>query len=265
MRQGKCFTEDENEVASLLFRVAKTLMASGAHTARIVNTLTRFANGFGFDVDIFITYGGITFTLFHKDDPKISCVKSHSISIHGVNLSLVAAIGHLSWDVLEKETTLKQVVARLDELEKKPRYSRLTTLAMVSLADGAFCKLFGGDYYGMFLAFVATFIGLFVRQKTLKANLFISVTLASFTASTIASVGVIYNLGETSHIALATTVLFLIPGVPLISAGLDILEGHVSTGIARAFTASGIIASIAAGIMCAMFLLGLGAWKNFMV
>ena len=51
--------------------------------------------------------------------------------------------------------------------------------------------------------------------------------ICSFIASLIASAGFRFHLGTTPETALGTSVLFLIPGVPLINSIFDLLEGHV--------------------------------------
>ena len=52
----------------------------------------------------------------------------------------------------------------------------------------------------------------------------------------------------TSEIAMATSVLYLVPGVPLINGVIDVVEGYVLTGFARLTEASLLIVSIAIGL-----------------
>ena len=52
----------------------------------------------------------------------------------------------------------------------------------------------------------------------------------------------------TSDVAIATSVLFLIPGVPLINGVIDIVEGHILNGIARLTSALMLIVCIAIGL-----------------
>ena len=77
---------------------------------------------------------------------------------------------------------------------------------------------------------------------------------AAFCASLTASCGVILHLGTTPQTALAVSVLFLIPGIPLINAVQDILDGHVLMGIVRAVQAGMLIAAIALGLSLTMLL-----------
>ena len=65
-------------------------------------------------------------------------------------------------------------------------------------------------------------------------------------ASLCASTALIFD--TTSEIALATSVLYLVPGVPLINGVIDIVEGYILTGFARLVQASLLIVCIAIGL-----------------
>ena len=57
---------------------------------------------------------------------------------------------------------------------------------------------------------------------------------ASFVASGISGLGVLFDVGQSPTIAVATSVLFLIPGVPMINGIIDLMHGHIIVGQARA-------------------------------
>ena len=82
-------------------------------------------------------------------------------------------------------------------------------------------------------------------------------TTSAFVASMFAGMGYVLHIGHTPEIALASSVLFLIPGVPLINSILDILQGHILTGIARLVNATSLIVCIAIGLFTSMLILGL--------
>ena len=80
--------------------------------------------------------------------------------------------------------------------------------------------------------------------------------VCAFIASLIAGLGFRYHWGTTEDIALGTSVLFLIPGVPLINSIIDILEGHVLVGWSRAINAFILIICIALGLSMTLLILG---------
>jgi len=111
----------------------------------------------------------------------------------------------------------------------------------------------------MLVAFVATFVGLFVRQEAIrvKFNPYVSVFFAAFAASFIAGLAEHYNIGEDPHKAFATSVLFLVPGVPLINSVTDLMDGNIQNGIVRAVNGLLIAFAIAMGLYGAKMILNL--------
>ena len=114
------------------------------------------------------------------------------------------------------------------------------------------------DLSAMGLVWIATLAGFFIRQELTKLQLnhMVIFIICSFIASLTAALGVFCNLGTTQDIALGTSVLFLIPGVPLINSILDILEGHVLVGLSRTINATILIICIALGLSMTLLILG---------
>jgi len=86
--------------------------------------------------------------------------------------------------------------------------------------------------------------------------------VSAFVATTLASLGVILEFGEHPQIALAASVLLLVPGFPLINAVSDVLKGHVNTGIARWVFASILSLSASLGIVASMSMTGVAGWLS---
>ena len=85
-----------------------------------------------------------------------------------------------------------------------------------------------------------------------KINHYIIFIVSAFIASLCASVSLLFDI--TSEIAIATSVLYLVPVVPLINGVIDIVEGYVLTGFARLTQASLLIVSIAIGLSFTLLL-----------
>ena len=115
------------------------------------------------------------------------------------------------------------------KLTAKPRMDPMFVLMVVGLANASFCKLFNGDWVAVGIVFTSTLAGFSARQQLTKAgvNHFIIFILSAF---------------------VATSVLFLVPGVPLINGVIDIVEGHVLIGCSRLIGALLLILCIAVGL-----------------
>ena len=108
----------------------------------------------------------------------------------------------------------------------------------------------------MLVAFISTFAGryIFVFISKKKYNVYIRVFLAAFIASMLAAIGVVYNIGENPQTALATSVLFLIPGVALINSFTDLLDNNVLNGMVRFATGIMTVLVIALGLFLTMII-----------
>lgn len=69
-----------------------------------------------------------------------------------------------------------------------------------------------------------------------------------------------YSLGNDPHIALASSVLLLVPGFPLINSLADILKGYVNMGIGRWTIATVLTFGACLGIVFALNLLNIVSW-----
>ena len=104
------------------------------------------------------------------------------------------------------------------------------------------------------IVFLSTMAGFFVRSRMQHygINHFIQFTVSAFVASLCASSALLFD--ATAEIAIATSVLYLIPGVPLINGVIDVLEGHTLTGETRLVQAFLLIICIAVGLSFSLFL-----------
>lgn len=244
-----------NKLCKLLLEIGALLMSSGANSSRIRITITRIANSYGYNAELLITHRALMLTLFDEEkDYFFSRLKR--TSPHGANFKMVSGISRMSWKIVEEKWDLNQIQQELERLKSLPHYSRLTTLLMVGLAGASFCRLFGGSYIDMLIAFSATVAGLFIRQEAVKKafNPYLAIFFAALSSSVIAGATVKLQLGTHPDFAFATSVLYLIPGIPLINSLSDLLDGNLMNGIVRGMNGLIIALSIATGLLCAILM-----------
>ncbi|WP_207424462.1 threonine/serine ThrE exporter family protein [Desertivirga brevis] len=243
------------ELGATLLNIGALLMVSGASTARIRNTITRIATSFGYNADMLISQRTLMLSLYDEDNNYFFNSLKRT-SPHGVNFRVLSGISRMSWQVLDEKWTVKQINEEVDRLVTLPHYRRLLVLALVGLAGSSFCRVAGGDAIDMLVVFIATFSGLFVRQQSLKKgfNPYMCIYFASFTASFIAGPLVRFGTGHFQEHAFATSVLFLIPGVPLINSFSDMIEGNSQNGLIRGLNGFIISFAIALGMLTSMLI-----------
>jgi uncharacterized membrane protein YjjP (DUF1212 family) len=241
--------------ANLLLEISSLLMVSGANTNRVNLSIDRFATALHVKASSLISHKTIIMTLT-DEETNSGCTRVQNIPPYLINFSIISAISKASWNATEENWSLEKISDEIETIKKLNRYPRLVILIAVSLAGAGFCNIFKGDYLNMFVAFMSTFIGLYIFQEThkLKYNLYIRIFLGSFIASVIASVGILYHIGAHPQAALATSILFLVPGVPLINSFTDLMDNNILNGMVRFTTGSMIVLAMSIGLFLAMYL-----------
>jgi uncharacterized membrane protein YjjP (DUF1212 family) len=246
---------ETQELGSLLLEIGALLMSSGASTARVRITIDRIAAVFGFNADLFITHRALTLTLNNNNKEQLFNSLKRT-SPHGVNFKLVSGISRMSWRIVEEKWSIEQIRTDLKRLQSLPHFPRWMVLSFVSLAGASFCRLTGGGAVEMLITFVATLVGLFVRQEAHKHkyNPYLCVFFGALTASLLAGFFTRFNFGFHVEHAFATSVLFLIPGIPLINTFTDLIDGNILNGIIRWVHGLFIAFMIALGLLIAIYI-----------
>lgn len=244
---------DQYELGEMLLEIGSLLMVSGANTERIKITIDRIGSAFGCFSDLLVTNHALMLTLTYPDNHKVFTSVKWVPGMH-LNFNLVSDISTMSWQIVLEKWTVERVNQEIQALNRKPLYPRYLVLLLVALAGASFCRLFGGNLTEMVAVFVATFCGLYVRQEAikLKFNFYVSIFFASATASLVAGSYFYFHPAEVFSHAFSTSVLFLIPGVPMIHAISDLLDGNTLNGVTRGVNVLIMAFAIALGLMVAL-------------
>ena len=220
------------------------LMGAGVHTSRVVRNTKRIGEAFGLDVKLSVFHRNIILTIIDKETNE-ACNEVIDIPAHPISFEHNSELSALSWEAVDNHLSLKD---KYKKIISAPRIHPLFVLLLVGFANASFCKLFGGDLISMGIVFSATITGFYLKQQmqAKKINHYVVFIVSAFVASLCASTALIFD--TTSEIAMATSVLYLVPGVPLINGVIDVVEGYVLTGFARLTEASLLIVSIAIGL-----------------
>ncbi|MDD6210946.1 MAG: threonine/serine exporter family protein [Bacteroidales bacterium] len=247
------------EISDLLQDFATSLMGAGTHTSRVDHIVSRIADTFGYDLNMTIFQKTVMMTITDQHDTTVRNTSVKRIKPLALNFKIVSELSKLSWDIYDQKLSLTESRERYIEIVSAPRMSRWWVLVLVACANASFCRLFSGDGIAMALVFAGTLVGFFIRQEMMNRHLnhLLVFIVSSFVASMIAGIDYFYGLGSTPDIALATSVLYLIPGVPLINSAIDLIEGHVVVGITRLVNAGILIICIALGLLSTLMILGI--------
>lgn len=243
------------ELGDTLLHIGALLLGAGASTGRTRNTIIRISDSFGYNTEFVISNRTLLLTLSDENNEYFFNSLKRS-SPHGVNFKLLSGISRLSWQVVEDKLTVSQINDQLGRLIALPHYPRWIVLVLVGLAGSSFCRVNGGEVLDMLAVFAATATGLFVRQETTKMrfNPYMCVYFSALCASMIAGAALKFGEGYIHEQAFATSVLYLIPGVPLINTFSDMIEGNLQNAIIRGMNGLIISFSIGLGLLTSIFI-----------
>ena len=250
----------QQEVCDFLADYAAVLLGCGATCIRIHKNVMRIAQALDVTCNLVVLPSNIILTLNHtQDDQTVTCQSMRPIRHTGINYEINTNLSKLSWDVFEKRITIKEAQKRFTEILNRPRISPYIVLVLASAANASFCRLFGGDAASMALVFFATLVGFRLKQVMLNDHIDVRLTMiaSAFFAAVIGAGGYVFNIGSTPELALGTSVLFLIPGIPYINATSDLLDGHYLCSFARFLDAATLTACISLGLCGSLLLLHL--------
>lgn len=245
--------DDLYNVGEFITEYTSHMMGCGIHTSRVIRSARRIGEAFGYSINISIFPKSIILTLRDRDTHDYY---SEVITIQALPISFEhnSELSALSWEIHDEHLPLDVIWEKYKRIISAPKLSPYLVLLLVGFANASFCRLFGGDWTSMGIVFVATLVGMFLKQRMMATSLnhYIIFIVSAFVASMIASTTLWMN--TTSDIALATSVLYLVPGVPLINGVIDVVEGHTLTGFARLIQAAILIICIAIGLSFTLML-----------
>jgi uncharacterized membrane protein YjjP (DUF1212 family) len=245
------------DIIDLSLWVGQLLLQHGADAERVEETIHRFGTALGCDwVDVLVSPNVIAITTTSGEEFRTKIRRVLNI---GVNMYMISAMNRLSRRVTAGELDRFQARSEIVRINNTPpQYNRWSVVLMVGLACGAFSQLFGGDGPVFVVTFVASSIAMVVRQELTRHhfNPLLVVIATAFVAGVIASSAVHWHLGAQPELALAASVLLLVPGVQLINSAEDLIKGHSVIGLTRGLVGGLVSLAIALGLALAFQLAG---------
>lgn len=241
------------EVCLFLTEYAERLLGCGATCMRIEKNIDRMAATFGKKVEITIMPRHIHMTVWHPgcDDiyTSISTVKATPISY-----SLNTRLSELSWEIADNNLPLREAERKFSEIVKADKENPWHVLLLASLANACFCGIFGGDWIAMAIVFVATATGFNLKQVLARRHIDARVIffLCAFVSAVIGATDYIFPLSTTPAIAVGTSVLYLVPGIPFLNSFNDMLYKHYICATCRFIDAIVLTGCLSLGLLLAL-------------
>lgn len=247
--------EAQTELTRIAVKAGQLLHQHGAECRLVEQTTQRIGVALGADsIELSVTPEAIVITSLFAGNCVTTTRRCYD---RGINMQMVCDVLRICVMAEKQLLDSEQVKDRLNRLTPF-KYNRWLVVLMIGFSCASFSHFFGGDLAVYLTTFVASASAMIVRQELAHRhhNPFINFALAAFIATTIAGLGVKFQFGEHPEIAMAASVLLLVPGFPLINAVSDILKGYMAMGIARWVFASLLTTSVSIGIVASVTLMG---------
>ena len=251
-------TVSGNLAGNFLAEYAALLLCSGATCARIEKNVGRMAATWGLQ-------SGITI-LPHHVTLSIRADKEHGGTFVGetgpasISFNKITRLSQLSWEVADHKLDLDETERKYRCICKTSPADRWWVLFAVSCANAAFCRLFSGDMVATAIVALSTLCGYYLKQELLarKIDVRLVFMLCAFISSVLACADFLFSLGQTPQIAVGTSVLYLVPGIPFLNSFSDMLDHHYICFFGRLMDAIVLTASLSIGLCAGMWLMQIG-------
>jgi uncharacterized membrane protein YjjP (DUF1212 family) len=241
-----------DDVGKLSLSVGKLLLETGASARRVHEAVEAISGGFGCELaETYCQHAAIIVMLHRGIESRVRMGK---VGEHGVNLRRAEALSKIVRNVALGEM---DCVSAQKEVNNIPRTARRYSVWFVCLATGVACAAFGRLLNATWLTFVPTLAaaaaGQWLRHALLerKQNVFLVVGMVSFFSALIAGLG--GRLLGSGHLEIATVaaVLLLVPGVAVLNAQLDVIDGKPNLAAARGLRVAYLLLFMTLGLVFA--------------
>lgn len=254
--------EEQQRITRLCVRCALLLMQYGAESVVVVDLTKRLGMALGVGgVECALSFNAITLTTLYNG----SCITTARNTVHqGINVSILVQIQQIILDIESRqrhENAITDIENRLDTIDRTTYPDNLMSF-FVGLSCASFAYLNSYDWTIALVTLLASFCAMRIRLYLASHhfNPFVVAMLTAFMATSLGAVAYFLSLGVNADVAVASSVLLLVPGFPIINALSDILKGYINMGVGRWMFASMLTLSACVGIVIALILLRIPHW-----
>jgi uncharacterized membrane protein YjjP (DUF1212 family) len=240
----------------LCLLLGRLLFDFGATAQRIQDSVAYLARHLGCKVEMLVSYDALLITV--NDGATYRTRIDSSRGLAGLNLLGLAHLSRWLRGLPHSQFSPEQLEGALGAIrDTRPAHSAVSHALAAGCAGAAFCIVNGGDPGSWVCSSVAA-VAIFAIRRQLAARKFNAhLILVAIALVGCLSVALLARVAQTftPAIALVAPVLFLVPGVPMINGGIDIVRNHVTIGIARVGFTLAVLVDLCLGAELALPLL----------
>ena len=228
------------ERTMVIGRVGIMDLATGTSAWRVLDNMNHVGKKLGVIVTADIGLLSISFTCMEGSE---QCSLTLSLPTTGINTERLYMLNRFlrDFDDCDGDMTLQEIHDRLDDIQhKKGNYSSLQVGFASGLACCGFTFLLGGGPIEMFCAFLGAGFGNFVRRLLIDRHIsLIPNTVIGVSAACIINIlayrllELFFGISPEHEAGYICAMLFIIPGFPLITGGIDLAKLDMRSGLER--------------------------------
>ncbi|MFD1385891.1 threonine/serine exporter family protein [Oceanobacillus oncorhynchi subsp. oncorhynchi] len=234
-------------VEKICLLAGKIMLASGAETYRVEDTMDRIAQSYGVEnPQSYATLTGLHFSLDYTESSYFLRITKRATDLHKID-----DVNQLSREIVAHQLPLETAYHKLKTLEKNvPTFSLSFQVLAATLVSGCFSLMFGGTWADFLPACLAGSIGystMILFDKMIEIRFlaeFIGSSFIGLTAATCFLLG----LGGSLEMIIIGAVMPLVPGLPITNAIRDLMAGHLVSGVSKGIESLLTAVAIGAGI-----------------
>ncbi|MQB94736.1 threonine/serine ThrE exporter family protein [Limosilactobacillus reuteri] len=236
------------ERAAIVGRIGLMMLSYGTGAWRVRDSMNTVARTLKMTCSVDIGLVSLEYTCMDAHHSYTQAISLPSTSVNTTKLSQMERFIK-EFDQNGSEMTIGEIHSRLEEIaHSKGNYSPYQVGLAAALACSAFVFLLGGGPVEMFCSFIGAGLGNYVRRKmidhhiTLFAGVAVAVAVACLSyLLALSLMQLTFNVSSRHEAGYIGAMLFIIPGFPFITSGLDISKLDMRSGLERMTYAIAII------------------------
>ena len=248
------------DMIDIAIRAGAIVLENGGETYRTEAIVNKIAAALGAKTaSSFVTPTVIQFSYTDDNDHYHSAIRR--IKKRGVNLDKIALIDELTRRIEKKKKTYEPRVIEslLSRIENSPVYKKPLVLMAAALSSFCFAFMFGGTLAEASAAFVIGFLlrlFLFYSQRR-QFGSFSTSLLSGAITSVLTEFAFLLGFIPATEITLISVLMQVVPGLAIVNAIRDLIEGDLVSGAARLLDAFMVAAGLSVGAVFALYMFGL--------
>ena len=236
------------ERAAIVGRIGLMMLSYGTGAWRVRDSMNTVARTLKMTCSVDIGLVSLEYTCMDAHHSYTQAISLPSTSVNTTKLSQMERFIK-EFDQHGSEMTIGEIHSRLEEIaHSKGNYAPYQVGLAAALACSAFVFLLGGGPVEMFCSFIGAGLGNYARRKmidrhiTLFAGVAVAVAVACLSyLLALSLMQLTFNVSSRHEAGYIGAMLFIIPGFPFITSGLDISKLDMRSGLERMTYAIAII------------------------